>query len=87
MAKIEDVDGQSMLHNSMIVYGGAIADGNRHTHDNLPVILAGHAGGAIQTGRYLEAPRQPMANLFVNMLNQFGVEAKSFGDSNGRLEI
>jgi hypothetical protein len=86
MSKIEDVDGNSMLHNSMIVYGGAIADGNRHTHDNLPVILAGRGGGALTTGRFLKAPSQPMSNLFVTMLNRFGVETKSFGDSTGRFE-
>ncbi|MBC8114164.1 MAG: DUF1552 domain-containing protein, partial [Candidatus Saccharimonas sp.] len=86
MSKIEDVDGKSLLHNSMIVYGGAIADGNRHTHDNLPVILAGHAGGTLTPGRFNKVDRQPMSNLFVTMLNRFGVEAKTFGDSNGRLE-
>ena len=86
MSKTEDVDGNSLLHNSMIVYAGAIADGNRHTHDNLPVILAGHGGGALKPGRLLRAPRQPMSNLFVTMLNTLGVEAKEFGDSNGRLE-
>ena len=85
MSKIEDIDGNSLLHNSMIVYGGAIADGNRHTHDNLPVILAGHAGGAFPTNRFFKAPKQPMSNLFVTMLNQFGVETDKFGDSNGRL--
>ncbi|MEI8021870.1 MAG: DUF1552 domain-containing protein, partial [Schlesneria sp.] len=85
MSKIEDVDGNSLLHNSMIVYGGAIADGNRHTHDNLPVILAGHAGGAFTTSRFFKAPKQPMSNLFVTMLNQFGVQTDKFGDSNGRL--
>lgn len=86
MSKIEDVDGKSLLHNSMIVYGGAIADGNRHSHDNLPVILAGHAGGTFTPGRFNKAPSQPMSNLFVTMLNRFGVETKSFGDSTGRLE-
>lgn len=86
MSKTEDVDGQSLLHNSMIVYGGAIADGNRHTHDNLPVILAGHGGGALTTNRFLKTPRQPMSNLFVAMLNRFGVEANEFGDSDGRLD-
>jgi hypothetical protein len=79
---MKDVDGTSILHNSMIVYGGAIADGNRHSHDNLPVILAGRAGGQIASGRYLKAPEQPMANLFVSMLNYFGTPTKSFGDSN-----
>lgn len=85
MATTDDVDGNSLLHNSMIVYGGAIADGNRHTHENLPVILAGHAGGAIQTGRFLKVDSQPMSNLYVSMLNQFGVETETFGDSTRRL--
>ncbi len=83
--EIEDVDGKSLLNNSMIVFGGAIADGNRHTHENLPVVLAGHAGGAIKTGRYLQVEKQPMSNLFVSMLNRFGIETSQFGDSNGHL--
>jgi hypothetical protein len=86
LSKTEDIDGNSVLHNSMIVYGGAIADGNRHTHDNLPVILAGHGGGTLTPGRYHQARVQPMANLFVSMLNRVGIEAKSFGDSTGSLD-
>ena len=41
----KDVDGHSLLHNSMILYGSGNADGNRHTHSNLPLILAGAGGG------------------------------------------
>lgn len=85
LSKTEDVDGNSLLHNSMIVYAGAIADGNRHSHDNLPVILAGHGGGTLHPGRLHRAAKQPMANLFVSMLDILGVEAKSFGDSSGSL--
>ncbi len=87
LSEKKDLDGQSILHNSLIVYGGAIADGNRHTHANLPVILAGSAGGAISTGRYLEAGSVPMSNLFVEMLNIAGVSTDRFGDSNGRLRL
>ena len=87
MASTIDTDGNSLLHNSMIVYGGAIADGNRHSHDNLPVILAGHAGGKIKTGRFLKAPSQPMSNLFVSMLDTFGTETTQFADSNGSLSL
>ncbi len=87
MADTEDVDGKSLLDNSMIVYGGAIADGNRHTHANLPVILAGSAGGQFKTGRYLQSPSMPMSNLFVEMLNIAGVPTEKFGDSNGRLSL
>lgn len=85
LSKLEDVDGQSILHNSVMVYGGAIADGNRHSHDNLPVIVAGHAGGAWETGRFLKTKPQPMSNFFVSMLNRFGVETNQFGDSTGRM--
>jgi hypothetical protein len=84
---MEDTDGTSVLHNSMIVYGGAIADGNRHSHDNLPVVLAGRAGGQIESGRFLKVADQPMSNLFVSMLNRFGCPTKSFGDSDGELTL
>ena len=87
MEQTEDVDGNSLLHNSMIVYGGAIADGNRHTHENLPIIMAGHGGGKIKTGRYYQAPKQPMSNLFVSMLNLMGVPAAEFGDSDSALTL
>jgi hypothetical protein len=85
LAKMEDIDGNSVLYNSMIVYGGAIADGNRHTHDNLPVVVAGHGGGKISTGRYLKVDSQPMSNLFVSMLEHFGTPVESFGDSTSKL--
>ncbi len=84
---MQDADGSSVLHNSMIVYGGAIADGNRHTHDNLPVVLAGQAGGQYRTGRYLKVADQPMSNLFVSMLNHYGCPTKTFGDSDGELAL
>ena len=86
LSKMQDLDGNSVLYNSMIVYGGAIADGNKHTHDNLPVVLAGHGGGALQTGRYLQVPEQPMANLFVSMLEHFGAPVSEFGDSTAKLK-
>lgn len=84
---MKDFDGSSVLDNSMIFYGGAIADGNRHDHSNLPVILAGHAGGRIATGRFHQAENQPMCNLFLSMLNLMGVPATEFGDSTGRLDL
>lgn len=87
LGSMQEADGSSILHNSMIVYGGAIADGNRHSHDNLPVVLAGSGGGQFKSGRYLKLADQPMANLFVSMLNHFGVPTKSFGDSTGDVTL
>jgi hypothetical protein len=54
MNAIKDVDGNSLLHNSMIVYGSGNADGNRHTHFNLPILLAGGGGGGFKPGRFVK---------------------------------
>ncbi len=83
---VKDVDGKSLLHNSMIVYGGGNADANRHTHSNLPIVLAGAGGGALQTGRYEKLTRQPTSNLFLSLADRMGVAGlERFGDSTGRL--
>ncbi len=84
---IEDEDGHSLLHNSMIVYGSGNADGNRHTHHNLPIILAGSGGGTLETGRYVDHGSQPMSNLYLSMADRFGIDdLPRFGDSTGRLQ-
>ena len=85
--EMKDADGTSVLHNSMIVYGSAIGDGNRHNHDELPVVLAGDGGGTLNPGRHvkLKAPT-PMTNLYMAMLERVGVQAERVGDSTGVLE-
>lgn len=83
----ETPDGQhSLLHHSMVLYGSGISDGNRHRHDDLPIVLAGNAGGSIETGRYIvPGGETPMGNLFLSMLDHMGTPAESIGDSTGRL--
>lgn len=81
-----DVDGQSLLHNSMILYGSGNADGNRHTHSNLPLLLAGGGGGALNPGRYVKHGSAPMTNLLLSLASRMGVRSlRSFGDSTGEL--
>ncbi len=81
-----DVDGKSLLHNSMILYGSGNADGNRHTHHNLPIIVAGGAGGRFKTGRYFKVDAAPLTNLFLNMADNMGAQGiDKQGDSTGRL--
>lgn len=76
----------SLLDNCMILYGAGISDGNRHNNENLPIILAGKAGGALHPGRHLRYHFEtPMANLYLSMLDQLGVRKDRFGDSTGRL--
>ena len=85
---MKDADGKSVLDNSMIVYGCGIGDGNRHNHDDLPVVLAGGGGGTLNPGRHLKLPGStPMTNLYVSMLERAGVKAERVGDSTGKLEV
>ena len=87
LEQTKDVDGKSLLHNSMIVYGSGNADGNRHTHVNLPVILAGGGGGTLTPGRYVKFGGKPTTNLFLSMVDRFGIQGvERFGDSTGRVE-
>lgn len=82
---IKEAEG-TLLDNSMIVYGAGISDGDRHNHDDLPIVLAGGGAGTIKTGRHLKfAPNTPMNNLFLSMLDRMGVHAETIGDSTGRL--
>ncbi len=82
----ETQDGSSsLLDNSMVVYCSGLADGDKHSHDNLPVILAGRAGGELTPGRHLEVSPTPMTNLYMRMLQIMGVPAERFGDSTGVL--
>jgi hypothetical protein len=84
--QVRDADGHSLLHNSMIVYGSGNADGNRHTHDNLPIILAGAGGGTLTTGRHIRHPSVPASNLFLSLADRMGLrELPRFGESTGRL--
>jgi len=86
LEQTKDVDGNSLLHNSMILYGSGNADGNRHSHVNLPIILAGEGGGTLTPGRYVRHGSQPASNLFLSMADRMGVDSlPRFGDSSGRL--
>ena len=77
----------TMLDNSMIVYGGGISDGDRHNHDDLPILVAGKGGGTIRSGRHITyTDGTPMSNLFLSMLDRIGVPAETIGDSTGRLQ-
>jgi hypothetical protein len=75
----------SLLDNLMLVYGSGISDGDRHNHDDLPIILAGKGSGTLTPGRHIKYSPQPLNNLFLSMLDRMGVSIDSLGDSTGRL--
>ncbi len=77
----------TVLDNSMIVVGSAIADGNAHQHHDLPVLLCGGGGGTLKPGRHVHYEKEtPMTNLYLSLLDRMGVKADKLGDSTGRLE-
>jgi len=86
LASTPDGDG-TLLDHSMIMYGSGLADGNRHAHHDLPILLAGNACDTIKPGQYIRYPKDtPLANLYLGMLRRLGDEANSFADSTEPLE-
>jgi hypothetical protein len=76
----------SLLDNCMVMYGSGLSDGNRHRHDDLPIVLAGRGGGTIKAGRHVVLGDAPLNNLFLSMLDRMGAAVSSLGDSSGRLK-
>lgn len=86
MQAIKEDDG-TLLDNTMLVYGAGISDGDRHNHDDLPILLAGKGGGTIKSGRHVTYQNgTPMTNLLLSMLDRMGVHAETLGDSSGKLQ-
>jgi hypothetical protein len=76
----------NLLDQSLIVYGSGLSDGNIHTHDQLPTLLAGRGGNFVSPGRHIVYQREtPVANLFATMIERVGIRPEHVGDSTGRL--
>jgi hypothetical protein len=80
-------EGEStVLDNSMILLGAGIRDGNKHDPHNVPLVMAGRAGGRIDAGQHLVyTADSPLSNLYVSMLDAFGAPVERFADSTGPL--
>lgn len=82
---IPEGDGM-LLDHSMIVYGSGNSDGDRHNHDDLPIVVAGGGCGTLKTGRHIRyANETPLNNLWVSMLNRLEIDVEQLGDSTGAL--
>ncbi len=76
----------SVLDNSVVVIGSGISDGDKHLYSDLPVVVAGRAGGRLKTGFYQNHPGTvPLANLRLALLRAFGGTQPRFADSTGVL--
>ncbi len=72
----------SMLDNTLLIWVSDLAVGNTHSHQNMPFVLAGKAGGQVRTGRYVRHQNRRHNDLWVSVLNAFDVPATTFGDPN-----
>jgi len=85
MKATPDGDG-SLLDHALVCYGSGLSDGNVHTHDRLPTLLAGHGNGLVSPGRHIVYQREtPVTNLFATMIEHVGVRGEHVGDATGRL--
>ena len=76
----------SVLDHSMILLGAGMRDGNKHDPHNLPVVMAGRAGGRIDAGQHVVyGPDSPLSNLWLTILDAFGTPVDRFADSTGNL--
>jgi hypothetical protein len=82
---VKEGDG-TLLDHVMLAYGSGISDGDRHNHDDLPILLAGKGGGTLRGGRHLRYSKEtPLTNLYLAMLDRMHAPTDAFGDSTGRL--
>jgi hypothetical protein len=86
LKSIREGDG-TLLDHCLIAYGSGNSDGNRHNHDDLPILLAGRGNGTVKTGRHVKYPREtPLNNLWLSMLDRVDVRVPTLGDATGRLQ-
>jgi hypothetical protein len=78
--------GGTLLDSTQVLYGSCLGNANSHSNQNLPLILA---GGGFRHGQHLvydSVNNTPLANLYVSMLQQLGVETEKFATSTGALK-
>ncbi len=88
--KAIDEGGTSLLDNSLLMLASSLFDGDAHGADQLPIVLAGKAGGQLQTGRILDYlnkgnDNRQACSLFLSLMDLMGVRLDRFGDADKRL--
>lgn len=84
LKSIPERNGKTLLDNTMILYGSALKNGNGHTTQDLPILLAGRGGGKLHPGRRIVLPEEtPITNLHLTLAQHMGIEAERFNTSTG----
>lgn len=83
--KASKEQGTSLLDQTACLYGTNMGSANAHSHDNLPVLLA---GGGFKHAGHLAFDRKnnyPLTNLHVSLLQHLGIEADAFASGTGTM--
>jgi hypothetical protein len=88
--KAIDEGGSSLLDNSLLMFASSLFDGDAHSADQLPIVLAGKGGGTLQTGRILDYldkgnDNRRACSLYLSLMDKLGVVMDRFGDTEKRL--
>lgn len=99
LSALQEADGTSVLDNSIILFTSEFGDGDNHYHYDLPLLVAGGAGGRFKTGRHIVYPSvadrgagsvetarrndMPLANLYISVMQAFGMDVQTFGSVDG----
>jgi hypothetical protein len=84
---VRETDGSTLLDSAFVYFGSEVEDGNSHGHSNMPVVVAGRGGGALTPGRHVRYSGEPLANLFISLMQGMGVNRSTFGaDGTGPLQ-
>jgi hypothetical protein len=78
MQATKEIDGTSLLDNSVFVVGSGLSDANNHVHNDVPMLLIGGAQGRIRGGRHLRYPGEPVSNLHMTVMEMFDVPADEY---------
>jgi hypothetical protein len=74
----------TLLDNIACLYGSGMGDPNVHSHNDLPIIVAGGAAGKLKGGRHIKySEPKPLASLHLTLLEKMGVHMDKFQDSDG----
>ena len=90
MDKMKKIDegGTSLLDNTLMLFGAGMSQGNTHSGVNIPILLAGRAGGAIKTGRHIQTPTNTQhSNFLLSVLHKMGVDKERFAKSSGTVDL
>lgn len=84
MDAIEEAGGTTLLDNTIFTLGAGLGDGTTHQYNDLPIIVAGGAGGKFKLGKHIHCkPETPLANLWLTYLQALNIDRKEYADSNG----